>query len=326
MLACLQRYVGVTLVAASIAVLLVLPHQVPRRVRAGRALGFAAVSLIPLGLWLLRNQLVGHSLREDWPAPQAGLLENARTAWSSALFLAVREHATLSATGVLAIVVGAGTSGLLAARAVRRREPALIAYLAFASAYLVGLLAIASSVAMDPLNPRFLLPVVPLLAGVVVLGTREAWCVLSTRPAWLRGLACAPFLIAIGAYVDMAQGTSRVWVAEIRERGAGGLSGREWVESPLFAWLREHPLEGEVYSNLPELLLRAAGRRARLVDEASLEATLAEASEPAWLVWVDLPLRPGAESPRPELSTLTRRLTPVAELANGCVLRVEPGP
>lgn len=60
-LACLTRYVGVTLVVAVAGVLLV-SSALPWQGRLQRAAAFAAVAFAPLGLWLLRNQFVTGTL------------------------------------------------------------------------------------------------------------------------------------------------------------------------------------------------------------------------------------------------------------------------
>ncbi|MCX6841829.1 MAG: hypothetical protein NTX53_06075 [candidate division WOR-3 bacterium] len=58
-LACLTRYLGVALVPAGV-VTIILATGVNFRVRFTRAFAFAALSLAPLGLWLVRNhQLTG---------------------------------------------------------------------------------------------------------------------------------------------------------------------------------------------------------------------------------------------------------------------------
>jgi hypothetical protein len=54
-LACLQRYVGVTLIASTALALLAQPARDPLRLRARRAGLFALLAGAPLGVWMLRN-------------------------------------------------------------------------------------------------------------------------------------------------------------------------------------------------------------------------------------------------------------------------------
>lgn len=65
-LACLTRYGGVALVAVVSIALLLPSASVGIRQRGARAAVYAAVALVPLGLWLLRNKLLTGTLTSRW--------------------------------------------------------------------------------------------------------------------------------------------------------------------------------------------------------------------------------------------------------------------
>jgi hypothetical protein len=321
MLACLQRYIGIAFVAAGVLVIASFPHSVPWRIRVRRSLGFATVALVPLALWLLRNARVGRPMLEEWPASQRGLMENTLDAWRSAMHLVGRGTETFSAGELLALLVGLTAYGLLAARAGRSRNGALAAYLCFPTLYVVFLIAIASMVTMDTINVRFIEPVVPFMLGILLLGIREAWLLLREQPVWVRGVACLPLLLPVASFLQSALVRTPNRVRTALEEGAGGMGLREWVDNPVYAWLDEHPLEGEVYSNVPEMVLVAGDRRAKLVTPATVSSALNGATQPCWLVWVD---SPGGPWPAlPPLLADGPPLVSVAALANGEVFRME---
>jgi hypothetical protein len=321
LLSCLLRYIGVALVAAGSAVLLGFPRELPWRVRARRALGFAVLALLPLLAWLLRNRLLGHALNEDWAEAELGVLDNTRAVWSALRELAGPDSLGVLPSGLLTGLVALSTGSLLAARWLRGREPALLATVAFTGIYLASLIGITSLLHTDPIGVRFVLPVQGLLTALALLGAREAWTVLAQRPPWQRCAACAPFVLLIGMHAIHSQSRTRAWIVEVRAEGLVGLSTRAWVASELLTWLRANPLQGEIHSNVPELFLQTQGRRAHLLAESGPSGLPAG----AWLVWVDLP-QGAPRSDRPAFCAGGARLRVVADLSNGCVLRVEPGP
>lgn len=319
LLACLLRYIGVALVAASFALLLGFPRELPWHVRTRRALGFAALALLPMLAWLLRNRSLGHPLSEDWSDAQLGVSDNVRAVWSAMRGLAGPDSWGVLPPGMLTVLVAVGTCGLLAARWLRRREPALLAAAAFTGIYLASLVGITSLLHTDPIGVRFVLPVQGLLTALTLLGAREAWTVPAQRPLWQRGAACAPFVLLIGLHAVSSLNRTRDWIVQVRAEGLVGLSTRAWVTSELLTWLRAHPLQGEIHSNLPELFLQTQGRRAHLLAEIGP----ADLPAGAWIVWVDLP-QGAPRSQRPAFCAGGARLRVVADLSNGCVLRVEP--
>ena len=322
MLACLQRYIGVALAAAGCALLLCLPRELPLRVRARRALGFGLVAVLPVAAWLLRNRLLAHPLVEDWDATQRGLLDNARASWSSLRLLVGPDSADALRPGVLTALIALATCALVAARLVRRREPPLVACVAFCGCYTLFLIGVTTFLHTDPIGVRFLLPVYPLFVALMLIGAREVWTLLGRFPILLRGLASAPFALLIALHAFAAQDRSRTWIAQAREQGLLGLSTPAWERSELVIWLREHPLEGEIHSNLPELFLQVAGHRAHLLQESGP----AGLPEGAWIVWVDLPRRAATEVARPAFTAGGPGLRVVVDLLGGCVLRKASDP
>ncbi|MCL5279100.1 MAG: hypothetical protein M1376_04240 [Planctomycetes bacterium] len=72
-------------------------------------------------------------------------------------------------------------------------------------------------------------------------------------------------------------------------QGAGGYSAAPWQESPLVAWLRRHPLDGGVYSNVPDALYLLTGASADTTPhyywDAAEFARRQFAAGPSYIVW-----------------------------------------
>ena len=287
-LACLTRYLGLTLVVA-IALLLALHAGVPLRQRAQRIALYAILSLAPLGLWMLRNYLLlgtptgrrsydvltfsetlGQTLGalSDWTA---GSALAAGMAWP---WLAAALN-WLPAVGFL-IVAAALIYGISAA--VRGGGPTrldlrpLYVFGLFALVYLIMFNAVAPWATFATNLSRYILPAwLPLLLTALIAldrlgqyikewGTDESRRLLDAlyrRRFWLRGALFLAFILWLGWQVFLnGQQIVRAW------------DGRPdiysvWAEDETLRYLREtvRPDSWEwVLSNLPAATYIFGGR------------------------------------------------------------------
>jgi hypothetical protein len=310
-LACLMRYLGVTLVAAGV---LWLASQ--RRWR--RALWYAGLSLAPLALWLGRNALLtgtATGLREPPGYTAAANI-------SAFVHSAIDPLLPWSWPGPIKLVltVFAGAFGWLA---LDRRQPGPLTL--FVALYSLAVIIVSSIWGSDPLDIRLALPLsIALIAGGFV------------------AVARAPGRVARGGLMILAL----VWfaralmrdtesVALYRRDGVPGFADRHWSASPTLALLRAAPPGDPLYSNAPEIAWLALERPVRLTPRAHLfydtgarvndldvfVATLRHDS-PATLIWF-------REVERPSLvarETLASRvsLRSVAALADGAIDEASP--
>jgi hypothetical protein len=323
MLACLQRYLGVALALGVFLVLLRFPSSLPRAKRILRACAFGALSVGPIVLWMLRNRIVGKSWVQIEDPSRLGVLENARaTIGTLAQYITLdplRAGPSL-ALAVAAIALLAFVVARARAAPSERERWCSRLYLSFPLLYPIVLVAATSWVNLDPIGNRYVIPMYPFVWGLLLLGFVEMRARLDTAPRSLKIVATTAVAALLLVHVVLAIDRTRAFVEHAREDGPGGFATRVWQRSSLVEWLRANPIEGQIYTNLPEVVLFAAGRRATFVEPDSLQHDLEPAEVGAHVVWVErLPRR----VPFPELPPGARRLACVAQLDVGSVYVVE---
>ncbi len=347
-LACATRYLGLALVLGALPLVLLADGRRLRPTRRGIADAalFAAVALPPLGAWMLRGLLTAGSptggfYPTGWDTYSAAAMltsEIARLALGERGYFALLGGAptpdavVLRAAAVLALAGGAAVSLPLLSRRERR---GLAVPATFAVAYGSAMLFMIWRLDFG-LPPRYLVPLYPplLAAAAIVLGglLRRA----SKRGPLVRSVvrgegASAPALALAAVLVLWLPQQIDASIRDVREQRAEGqwFTARRWAESDTARYLRTHPPEGRVWSNLGPVLFFAAGLREahNLASDPALASRLAAAArargEDAWIVWLhdeyggpseygvtDFAAQPGIEA--------------VAILEDGVVLRGDP--
>ena len=221
--------------------------------------GACAVAMcVPIGAWMLRNQVMLGIAAGEYPAQRSSFLGNCERA------AAVIGHWFLpSASNGLAAIAG-GATGLVAAVAVgavwrmarHARDPRL-ADLApwpgvLACLYLLGSLVSASVYRFDALNDRLLWPIhVPLLLSICAAMDAVAW--RRVRPRVLSWIAAA---VGLAMLIGAARVALRAAKHQARA-GAGGWSSDKYVRTELYDWLagNRSRLAGQrVFTNAPDEL------------------------------------------------------------------------
>lgn len=307
--ACLTRYAGLTLIGAgALALLLRKDPAVRRRVRD--AATWAAVSLIPVGVWIVRNLIVIESLIGHIPPdPFSGLISLHRATGELASWLlgstglallngAVRSAAgidlTAAAPAAIAVQAAAlaaaaiGAAALLRGRPgfARRRRTELAAALAFAAAYTL-FLTVYLPLADVVLPVRYLLPLFPPLLVVATMILDE----LTANNAAKAG----PVIVAVVTWLWLALPAVATYDDMRRWLDAGpdvGYSSKRWTESAVIHYLNVNRLDDAVWSTDPPALYFHTGRRRLAALSPSLDELterLADLSpaESTWIVWFD---------------------------------------
>lgn len=376
-LASLDRYIGFSLAIAGAGAIFVLMTALTWQRRAAYAGIFGTISLVPLGLWLARNQRVSDSFTGNRASPESGFIENLGdslaelSSWllpsqyisSSSVHMVVVALAVLALSIVVAYLVWA-KRGRGARDELLWLAPAGI----FVLVYTGSLVITASLVGFDTIGGRLLSPVYVFVLLFVAVSIEEAVRALS-GPAlhrWLVGwvlpltggllvvaaavlifgrvneLACGseaqnqvflsqicgadgafrPWgsaLVWLTGFSSLALGiaifslrrkkwTGRVAISGIisiwllysvvqtgvyvktrTDSGAGGFNSEQWRESPLIQRLRFSPLDGTVYSNVPDIvyiLTQTDNAKRPETLPVSPEELAAYSKEDAWLVWI----------------------------------------
>jgi hypothetical protein len=272
-LACLTRYLGVALVLSGALTLVTV-----RRLLLGAA--YAALSLVPLGLWLLRNHGATGSFTGGRAASGRGLPELIREA-AATLGGWIVPAGSLR-TAALVALLAAGAVVALRSGFDRADRP----WLAFAAVYLVLVLALARAVAFDPLTTRLLAPLVP---PVAILAARR----LDLRQ---RGLAVALALLLVAGPALVTARDLVHATAVSRGRGYRAARWRE-TEAVRMAALGQGPFArgGILYSDAPDVLFLYSGRPVRYLPRSAAE--LAQLREGAIVLVGVNPTLPGLADP-----------------------------
>ncbi len=241
-LACLTRYSGVAVFGAGFVFLLMLRER-PIAERAKYAAIYAAISVLPLAGWLIRNKIVH------------GTMTGARSQASSSLFqnigqtLKVMGFSLFNPTGTVAAVLFLIALGLAgwAGWSVLKRKKSLPFSLYMAVFYVLFLILTASFISFDTINDRLITPVLPF---AVILFVRAILIGGEKLPRSGRAL----LLIPLFAWILVMSMNTGKFISDAKKYGAGHYNSDMFWNSPLFNGARSSGIQGPVYSNFPDLL------------------------------------------------------------------------
>lgn len=270
-LACLTRYVGITVILTSVVSIFLL-SQAPFIKKAFAAIGYVALSSIPLLLWYVRNWLVAGSTSNrifsiHWPKKGNFLIGiDTITGWvlPQAIPIQIRQYLLLAGLIVLVIAI------ILWARRMRKEGSPKSAYqpyrfvlisLLFCLIYSLSLLISRSFFdASTRWNSRILSPLylVGFLAVIVVIW--QAGQVESIR--WRKILASG---VILALYLFYLPQTYQYLLVSYRE--GSGFSGAAWKNSETMQVLRQFSPAGTLFSNNPTAIYFVLGRQAISIPE-----------------------------------------------------------
>ena len=319
-LACLTRYLGVTVIAAVLPLLLLRPGAALME-KVKHCGAYALISLIPVGLWALRNTLLtgkptgsqglqgpsNDTLPEILSATLADL-----SRW--VLLWLPSDPVRIAASALAAMVLLALSIAVWYALLRSHRSPNASAqwssfYLfgGFALVYL-GILVAAQTITFgEPAGGRYLHPVyIPLLfAWVFVLdrllvseragGFMETVGSLPVIGAIAQGnrsehVRLLPVIAVLASSLWLlahAPLTAReIWLAN-SERGLG-LANSTWVDSEVLQYMRDAPIDSRVISSIPTVILYADVREYVFLSH-ELDAArrkIAAAADGDHIVWL----------------------------------------
>ena len=349
-LACLTRYMGVSLILAVVPMLLVA--RVAPREKMKRIAIYTLIAAAPVGLWMLRNFLIVGSM--------AG--ERGRSFYSfdfimgEVLQVAVRDWWLLGLTApVLLALVMAACHGFWRLWRWKRDVPGasdvawgpFCVFGGFALAYLMLLVvAMMSGSVSDGLEWRYLAPVyIPLLFAALLLMDSALQYARREAPEGIAPRRWGVPVIGGGggtlaAVLMLALPLQAAWLVALHEReirlwNAGARQGYaepQWKNSESVQYLREAALTGTILGNNPIILRLHAdspARRYRLLCEPDrVRPTLSDAlgsGEVHVLYFSDYPKTLCSRQRDKDLGNALSRepwLELVAELADGKLYRL----
>jgi hypothetical protein len=329
-LASLQRYAGVTLILSG-CILIMLGASgasIGRRIRYAAA--FSLLSGLPLAAWCLRNRLLaGQTAGGHHFSLTSGLSLGRPFASAMDLIAAWFFPGTLSTTagwiGVGLVLVLSGAAIAVSHYALKRHNDTRLLQIwsavVFGLAYL-GFMVVSGAGLFWNLESRHMAPAYVFIMLLVFAGVEDVSELLGRLPTGRRLGALAGFtLCALWLLPPLGQMSADV--KRYMDEGAGAYATRLWQESSLIAWLRANPLQGAIYSNVPDALYVLTGTSARTTpqcyeDVAKFAGTMSP-SQANYIVW--------SSSLRRDLLYDVRELgsrwqmSPVATLTDGAVYR-----
>ena len=262
-LAALTRYPGVVLIGTGVLVLLVR-RAPPLAARLKDAVVFGAISSIPLAGVLTRNWVLSDTLTGGRSGSGQSLFDSLSRVvdvfreWAIppnapdglGYLLSMAAGLVILAAGAVVVLAGRGF-GVGGKSASFGLGPAL-PFGVFAVAYLVFVVVVVPLTIPTGIEARFLLPMyVPLLLAAVLLLDRFLCIEAGGWMAAVRyGLAS---FVLLGTLAHLCFSAHRNLTITAEAYGAGfheySYNGRYWQQSETLNYIRNHHIEGRIYSN-----------------------------------------------------------------------------
>ena len=268
-LACLTRYIGFSLVATGLV--LILAQRDKLKTRLINSLSFGAISVLPVGIWLVRNWVVSGTLFGPRAPSRYSLFENLDYTCSSIFSWFLPDNAfpvcwmsIAVMIGVLAIIRKSRDGISSNAGLTRIAQPSL-----FIVTYASFLVITSTTTAYDRIDTRLLSPIsIPLIiAFMFALDAASKWAGTLPRRPRLAIMVLAVPCALVFAIVPISE--TLLSVKAKAEQGAGGYNSRPWRQSETIAYLNKTSLqeEGTIYSNRADALYILAGIEAHTLPQ-----------------------------------------------------------
>jgi hypothetical protein len=264
-LACLTRYIGVTLLITGLVLLLFRRNASLTR-RLIDATAFGLISVLPIAIWIVRNYLVSSTLVGARVSSSYTLVQNlyhirdTLAAWflppgiPPALRSLTIGLLFILATGIPVFIISRKHSG--AYEALLQIMP-VACFLIIYTSYLVASVTMVA-LAFQRINDRLLSPIyAPLMLAIFF--TINSIRQLYFHEFFSKQVLNYFLLVAVSLCLVYPLLQVVEFVTDSIHEGIDRYSTREWKESELIAYLKDNPLPGKVISNDPHALYILAG-------------------------------------------------------------------
>lgn len=317
-LACLTRYIGVTIVFTGL-LLLLIKRNITVKNRLTKGIALILICTLPMIVWVSRNYMISSTLVGErhpssytlgqniyftldtvtrWFMPPSSLVETSKFSTlpeqlQELLQLLTLPPATRVAIGILLSLLITGAFVLIIGRNQNRGKSTslsqIMPLLCFVVIYTIYLVTSATFVSIDILTHRLLSPIyVPLVLLIIfmidnILRFSHEHFSRQTLGRFL--LVGSTLLLVVYPFLFSGWKT----INRIKE-GAGGYSHVSYRNSPLISYMQENPLDGQVYSNRPDYVYILTGIPVKFSpgsaeDALLLKEYLVSKDSNTYLVW-----------------------------------------
>jgi len=295
-LACLQRYIGVTLALTIATIILAYWPSSSLRKRIALSAGFFIVSCFPLGLYLARNYILTSTLTGFRVPSQYTCYQNLNDTLNVISIWFVPAEIPSWIRKILLMLFG-GAAGFHILYSIWKdrkstiRDAQVPVIVLFTCVYVLTVVVLAGTVSFDRLSDRILSPI---YVFVVFLFIKSADDLLAYGSQSRHRKAAMSVL-----FVSLSLYWTGYTVYRVHDKaiyhctyGAGGYSHKTWRESDLLRVIQQESIQGRFFSNAADVLYifadmsaTASPFRAETIEEFREKMSK---KEPNYLVWFDV--------------------------------------
>jgi 4-amino-4-deoxy-L-arabinose transferase-like glycosyltransferase len=336
-LACLQRYMGVTVIITGLFLVVFFVRNCGLLKRLKYAAIFGSIASVPLGLWVLRNKIATSTAGDFYLQFDPNFYHETTQTFNLITQWFITDKIALAARLVIVGIVICSLAAVVILRRYKSDKKQLgdamlgKAAVAFILIYTFFNLFAATFVYYVFANERIMLPIYIFTVLLLLIGLEDSVELLTLL---LRKRAVSLFIIV---------GLCSLWlllypfpivrqrISIYRKYGVSGLTSAFWSRSPLTNWLKNYPylIKGTILSNDPHAIRFLSKLHAimslRRSDNIAEFKRLAMSGQNNYLVWYYgkeyWNKRRGFYNLR-ELNSMFK-LKPVVVLQDGAVFEIE---
>jgi 4-amino-4-deoxy-L-arabinose transferase-like glycosyltransferase len=301
--ACLTRYAGVAVIITGL-ILLLFRQKSDMKSKVTSAAIFVVVSFVPLAVWMSRNYIISSTLLGPHSPSDYNIIGSSYAVLDtiSQFFLPSQLPIIPRILIILLLFTVAFVIFVTVTRQTRDKKSfidgkAIIPLIVFSITYVIFLIITSTINHYDIAGYRLESPVyVPLiliaaatLINLTILWGNQPW--QKTLNIALIGLVCIWLIYPILGVIHVAQTSLR--------DGIDGYTTQKWKQSELINYVKEHPLNGQIFSNDPYAIYLYTGLNIKMSPNYYTSAENASkalqqfketvnAPIPTYIVWFDI--------------------------------------
>lgn len=287
----LTRFIGVTVIATGIIVLL-LPGSYPIRQRLKATTIFLVISSALPALWILRNYAIADTFLGERSSSSVGLYHNLKITvgtianWYIPPQIPLKIQIAFWGIGILPLVAVI----LFQRYRLKSRFIGMEIWITFIMVYVFFLVVQASLIQFDDIGQRLLAPIVVpgIIVALVILGefknsVKGKIQRITPKIRLLMLVGVIGFLVVFPTYRTYGA------VTQAYAEGAGWLASDYWNDNDIIDYLRSNNVTGVIYSNRADAVYTLAALNAKWTpskEERSLDGFRNKLmAQDAYVVW-----------------------------------------